>query len=162
MSSVDGRRWAVVVFGPPAFLIILALVGYGLVFVVPGGPCHGAGDLSAPQSEIAIAANDSAVAATHVGGDPLESETTDRVVLFVQKPGTDTTAATDWSVDESVGSSVTLTESEAGFSFEDRDIVAVRWYGTDPGVAGFCPNGQTMRSIAGTDIGNASALIELS
>jgi hypothetical protein len=161
MSPVEGRRWALVVLGPPLFLIALAIAGYAVLFMVPGGPCHGAGDLTAPQSEIVIAANDSTVSATHVGGEPLDGAATDYVVLAVRKAGTDTTASSRWDLDGGVESSVTLSEAQAGFQFEDSDVVSVRWYGKDPNVAGFCPNGRTISRLAGSTVGNASAVIEL-
>lgn len=161
MPPVKGRRWALVVFGPPLLLFAVAIAGYVGLFAVAGAPCHGAGDLTAPQSEVVIAANDSAVTATHVGGEPPDRASTDYVVLVVRKAGTDTTASTRWTLDERIGSSVTLSEAAAGFAFDDRDVVSVRWYGKDPDVAGFCPNGRTISRLAGSEVGNASSVIEL-
>ena len=157
MTSVDGRRWALVVFGPVVALCVLALAGYGALFVVPGGPCHGGGDLSAPASQIEIAATDSSVLAVHVGGDSLRGATTDRVVLVVRDADSPTAASARWSAEnETVG----LSETAAGFAFDDRDTVVVQWYGKDPDVAGFCPNGRTLVTLAGSEIGNASVPIE--
>jgi hypothetical protein len=161
MAPDEGRRWALVVLGPPLLLFVLAIAGYILLFAVPGSPCHGAGDLTAPQSDVVIAANDTAVTATHVGGEPLDGASTDRVVLAVRKAGSDTTTSTQWVVEDSVGSTVTLTERQAGFQFDDSDVVSVRWYGKDPDVAGFCPNGRTISRLAGSEVGNASTVVVL-
>ncbi|QCC52505.1 hypothetical protein [Halapricum salinum] len=156
MAPVEGRRWALVVFGPVVALIVLALVSYGALFAVPGGPCHGGGDLTAPQSQIEIAATDSSVLAVHVGGDALDSETTDRVVLVVRDADSPTAASTRWPVENGT---VRLSETEAGFAFDERDTVRVRWYGKDPDVAGFCPNGRTIETLAARSVGNASVPI---
>lgn len=157
MAPVEGRRFALVVFGPVAALLVVAGVGYGALFVVPGGPCHGGGDLTAPESRIEISATDSSVLATHLGGDPLYGETTDRVALIVRDADSPTAASTHWPAENET---VRLFETEAGFAFDDRDTVLVRWYGKDPDVGGFCPNGRTMEALDGSTVGNASIAIE--
>jgi len=157
MPPIEGRRWAIVVFGPVLALLVLALVGYGALFVVPGGPCHGGGDLTAPQSQIEIAATDSSVLAVHVGGDSLHGATTDRVALVVRDADSRAAASARWATGNRT---VNLSEGDAGFSFDADDRVSVQWYGDDPDLAGFCPNGRTIVALAGSSVGNASVPIE--
>jgi hypothetical protein len=163
MSSVDGRRWVVVVFGMPVLLLALVGVLYAGAYAVPGAPCAGGGELTAPPSQVIVAANDSAVFAVHTGGADLGGPTTDRVVVAVNDAESERTHSTEWiGADGSVtqGETLTLRNSDIGFTPSDRDIVTVRWYGTDPEVAGFCPNGRTFADLTVTRIENASVPIE--
>lgn len=159
MSDIDGRRWVVVVYGTPVLLLALVgVVGAGL-FVVPGGPCHGTGDLSPPDAEVSVVANGSSVSAVVVG-DRLGGDHTDRVVVAVDDAGTDRSASRRWLDGDGTldpGARLTVTDRAAGFAITPRDVVTVRWYGADPGVAGFCPNGRTFVDLTRTSVANASA-----
>lgn len=162
MPPVEGYRWAVVVFGMPALLLALVGVLYAGAYAVPGAPCAGGGDLTAPDSEVTVAANDSAVLVVHTGGEALGGSTTDRVVVAVDDAESERTYSTEWigaggSVTQ--GGTVTITASQIGFDPTDRDTVTVRWYGSDPEMAEFCPNSRTFADLTVTRIENASTPI---
>jgi hypothetical protein len=162
MEPPSGRRWALVVFGTPALLVGLVAAGYAGAFLVPGGPCHGGGDLAPPDADVTVATNGSAVSAVLTNGS-LGGPTTDRVRVFVEDGESDRRIAREWigsngSLER--GDTFTLTGSDTGFALSDRDRVTVRWYGVDPDVAGFCPNGRTFRDLADTRVENASVAID--
>lgn len=162
MAEINDRRWILVVFGMPLVLLGLVLTGYAGLFVVPGGPCNGGGDLTPPDADVVVAANDSSVSAIVTNGT-IGGETTDRVRVFLEDAETDRRVAREWTGESgslSRGDRIAITEDRAGFSVTDRDLVTVRWYGTDPDVAGFCPNGRTFRDITVTRVENASIAIE--
>lgn len=160
MSDVDGRQWAIVVFGTPALLLALVAVVGGALFVVPGGPCHGTAALESPEASVTVTTNGSGVTAVVAGDRPLGGETTDRVVVAVQDAESDRTVREQW-LDRGgrlePGASLSITNRTAGFGITPRDTVTVRWYGVDPGVAGFCPNGRTFADLARLRVANASA-----
>jgi hypothetical protein len=159
MSDIDGRRWVLVVYGTPVLLLALVGVAGAGLFVVPGGPCHGTVDLSPPDAEVAVAANGSAVGAVLSGDRALGGETTDRVVVAVRDAESGRTASERWvGAGELLqpGSTLGFTNRSAGFPLTPRDTVTVRWYGVDPGVAAFCPNGRTFVDLARVRVENAS------
>lgn len=160
MPPVEGARWALVVFGMPALLLGVVGVAYAGAYVVPGAPCTGSGDLAPPETDVTVAANDSTVVAVHSGGDDLGGATTDRVVVAVEDAESELSYTTEWvgaSGSLREGGSLTVHERDLGFGASDRDVVTVRWYGNDPEVAGFCPNGRTLSDLRTVRIGNASA-----
>ena len=146
----------------PALLLALVGVLYVGAYAVPGAPCAGGGDLTAPDSQVTVAANDSAVLVVHTGGADLGGPTTDRVVVAVDDAESERTHSVEWiGADGSVrqGETLTLRESDIGFAPSGRDTVTVRWYGNDPEVAGFCPNGRTFADLTVTRVENASVPI---
>lgn len=159
MPPVEGARWAVVVFGMPAILLGIVGVAYAGAYLVPGAPCAGSGDLTPPESDVTIAANDSAILIIHSGGDSLGGATTDRILIAVDDAESEFTHSENWidgSGSVSRGESVTIHERDMGFEPSDRDTVTVRWYGNDPAVADFCPNGRSFADLQTTQVGNAS------
>lgn len=163
MPPAEGRQWALVVLGTPLLLLGLVLAGYAGLFVVPGAPCGGGGDLTVPQTDVVVASNGSAVTVVHTGSDAIGGPTTDRVVVAVRDAESGTATDRQWigsTGSLSRGDSLTITQREAGFAFTDADEVTVRWYGSDPDVAGFCPNGRTFGDLTRTQLRNASIPVE--
>jgi len=163
MPPVEGFRWVAVVFGMPALLLGIVGVAYAGAFVVPGAPCAGGGDISPPTTDVTVASNGSAVTAVHSGGDSIGGETTDRVLVAVDDTETRRSLSVRWSLANgsiTEGDSVTLHERDMGFTLSDPDVVTVRWFGVDPDVAGFCPNGGTFGDLTTTQVRNASVPAE--
>lgn len=165
MADVTGRQWVLVVFGTPLLLLSAVLAGYTGLFVVPGGPCHGGGDLTIPDASPVVTANDSAVTVVHTGEESLGGPTTDRIRVAVEDAETREATSRVWiegAETAARGDSLTITEAEAGFTFSGRDTVTVRWDGKDPDVAGFCPNGRTLGDLTRTQLRNASIAVRTS
>jgi hypothetical protein len=165
MSDKGWRRWAIVVFGPVVLLIGLVALGYAALFLVPGGPCAGPGDLTAPAADFAVASNGSAVFVVHVGNGTVSGETTDRVVVSVRNAESPDTASREWIDGDGTierGDTLRIPGDEIGFELSDRDRVTVQWYGVDPDVAEFCPNGRSYSELTVVLLENASTPIETS
>lgn len=165
MSDMGWRRWAIVVFGPAVLLIGLLALGYAALFLVPSGPCAGAGDLTAPAADFAVASNGSAVFVVHVGNGTVGGETTDRVVVSVRNAESPDTASREWIDGDGTierGDTLRIPGDEIGFELSDRDRVTVQWYGVDPDVAEFCPNGRSYSELTVVLLENASTLVETS
>jgi len=163
MSDIEGRRWAIGVFGPIVLLVGVVVVGYVGLFLVPGGPCADTGDRTPPSADFAVASNGSAVVVAHTGNGTVGGATTDRVVVSVRNERSPDTASREWIGDgETIERGDTLTISAEGIGFEltERDRVTVQWYGIDPDVAGFCPNGRMYSELAAVRMENASTIIE--
>lgn len=163
MADIEDRRWAIVVFGPIALLLGLVGLGYAGLFVVPGGPCASAGSVAPPSTEFAIASNGSAVFVVHVGNGTVGGETTDRVVVSIRNAESPDAASREWIGSDGTldrGDTLTLSDSEIGFALSNRDRVTVQWYGIDPDVAAFCPNGRSYSELAVIRLENASTPIE--
>lgn len=162
MLPAKGSQWALVVFGTPLLLVGLVAVGYVGLFVVPGGPCHGGGDLTVPDSDVAVAFDGSTVTVVYADDRPLGGPTTDRVVIGVRDAETGDASSHQWIGSEERlvrGDSLTLSAQTVGFDLTDADEVTVRWYGVDRDVAGFCPNGRTFGDLRRVQLANASVLL---
>ncbi|MEF8975077.1 MAG: hypothetical protein V5A21_02465 [Halapricum sp.] len=165
MSDMRWHRWAIVVFGPAALLIGLVALGYVALFLVPSGPCAGPGDLTAPAGDFAVASNGSAVFVIHVGNGTVGGETTDRVVVSVRNAESPDTASRQWIDGDGTierGDTLRISRDEIGFELSDRDRVTVQWYGADPDLAEFCPNGRSYSALMVVRLENASTPIETS
>lgn len=162
MTDVDGRQWAVVVFGPVVVLIALVAVGYAGLFVVPGAPCAGAGGLSPPPSAFAVTSNGSSVTVVHVGNRSVGGPSTDRIAVSIRNAETPKAVGKTWigsGETLSRGDSITIAAREIPFSLTDRDRVSVQWYGVDPDKPGFCPNGRAFHEVTVVTLENASLAI---
>ena len=164
MSDIEGRRWVIGVFGPIVVLVVVVVVGYVGLFVAPGGPCADTEDLTAPDTDFTVASNGSAVVVVHTGNESVGGATTDRVVVSVRNQKSPDTASREWiSAAGTIehGDTLTITAEEIGFELTEQDRVTVQWYGVDPDVAGFCPNGRTYSELEIVTLENASTLLEL-
>lgn len=165
MADIEGRRWAIVVFGPVVLLIGLVALGYAALFLVPGGPCAGAEDLTAPAADFAVASNGSTVFVVHIGNGTVGGRTTDRVVVSVRNAESPDTASREWIDGDGTierGDTLRIPGDEIGFDLSDRDRVTVQWYGVDPDVAEFCPNGRSYSELTVVRLENSSTPIEAS
>jgi|GEM_PF-2572577 len=163
MSDIEGRRWAIGVFGPIVLLVGIVVVGYVGLFLAPGGPCADTADLTAPDAEFTVASNGSAVVVIHTGNGTVGGATTDRVVVSVRNGKSPDTASREWISGAGTierGDTLTITAEEIGFELTEQDRVTVQWYGVDPDVAGLCPNGRAYRELTVVRLENASTLVE--
>lgn len=163
MSDIEGRRWAIGVFGPIVLLVGVVVVGYVGLFLVPGGPCTDTGDLTAPDTEFTVASNGSAVVVIHTGNGSVGGATTDRVVVSIRNEKSPDTASREWVSSEGTierGDTLAIPAEEIGFELSEQDRVTVQWYGVDPDVAGFCPNGRAYRELTVVRLENASTLVD--
>ena len=160
MSEIAGWRWAVVVFGPIALLVALVALVYVGLFVVPGAPCGGEQAVEPPTGEFTISTNGSAVTATYVGDETLESPGTDRIVLSVRNAESPDAVSREWVGDGHIlspGDSVTIPADEIGFRLSGQDRATVQWYGSDPDQPGICPNDNRFAELTAVRLANASA-----
>ncbi len=163
MSDIRGRRWVIGVFGPITLLVGVVVVGYVGLFLAPGGPCTDSRDLTAPDAEFTVASNGSEVVVVHTGNGSVGGATTDRVVVSIRNEKSPDTTSREWIGGEGTierGDTLTITAEEIGFELSDQDRVTVQWYGVDPDVADFCPNGRAYRELTVVRLENASTLLD--